>query len=224
MDKGARKHLPGQTQRRAARAGQRLRTDQTRPRPCRGASTARNQARQPVGTRALKRSGELVPAVSPAPSPVPGRWLSTGTAGTAGTAGTGAVRSGRSRGTARGLTQLAGGTVEARGADAGPGDGVALLGGSGTLADLGTALSEGPWQAGCRERGHQGDSDSPSRSYPTPLHKTFFPPFYFKPGLKKPLMTVTFLCHPKSKECHTQMVPQFQERLRLKRKLSTSRH
>lgn len=70
------------------------------------------------------------------------------------------------------LTQLAGGTVEAGGTDARPGDRVALLGGSGTLADLPTALTEGPWPAGCQERGHQGDSDALSGSYPTPLCKT----------------------------------------------------
>lgn len=65
--------------------------------------------------------------------------------------------------------------MEAGGTDARPGDRVALLGGSGTLADLSAALTEGPWQAGCQERGHQGDSDSLSGSYPTSLRKTFFP-------------------------------------------------
>lgn len=54
--------------------------------------------------------------------------------------------------------------MEAGGADTSPGDRVALLGGPGTLADLTTVLAEGPWQAGCQERGHQGDSDSLSGS------------------------------------------------------------
>lgn len=82
----------------------------------------------------------------------------------------------RSGGTKCGLTQPAGGTVEAGGTDALSGDWVALLGGSGTLADLGTALAEGPWQAGCQERGHRGGgSDLLSGSYPTPLPEAVFP-------------------------------------------------
>lgn len=121
----------------------------------------------------------------------------------------------------RGLTQLAGGTVEAGGADARPGDWVALLGGSGTLADLTTALTEGPWQAGCQERRHQGDSDLLSGSYPSPLCKMFFSFFYFKPGFRKPFRTVKVLCHPKRKGSRTQIVPSLQERLGLRRKLST---
>lgn len=48
--------------------------------------------------------------------------------------------------------------MEAGGADTGPGDRVTLLGGSGALADLSTALPEGPWQAGCEETGHRGGS------------------------------------------------------------------
>lgn len=62
------------------------------------------------------------------------------------------------RGTRAGLTQLAGGPVEAGGADTGPGDRVTFLGGSGAVADLSTALPEGPWQTGCEETGHQGGS------------------------------------------------------------------
>lgn len=54
----------------------------------------------------------------------------------------------------RGLTQLTGGAVEAGGTDAGAGDRVALLGGSGTLAHPAAALTKGPRPAGCQERGH----------------------------------------------------------------------
>lgn len=62
------------------------------------------------------------------------------------------------RGTRAGLTQLAGGPVEAGGADTGPGDRVTFLGGSGAVADLSTAPPEGPWQTGCEKTGHQGGS------------------------------------------------------------------
>lgn len=48
-----------------------------------------------------------------------------------------------------GLTQLAGRPVVARGADAGAGDGVAVLGGSRALAALAAALPEGAGRAGC---------------------------------------------------------------------------
>lgn len=74
-----------------------------------------------------------------------------------------------------GLTQLAAGTVEAGRADTGPGDRVTLLGCSSTLADLGTALPEGPWQAGCEETRHQGGSGT----IPPLSARLFFPPFYF---------------------------------------------
>lgn len=133
---------------------------------------ARNQARQPVRTCALKPLQAASPAVTPVLSlrrgdgsepapPVPPR-----------------VPTVAEKGAECRLTQLAGGPVAAGGADAGTGDRVALLGGSGTLADLSAALAEGPRQAGWRERGHPGGSGLLGRSYPTPVQG--FPPFLFE--------------------------------------------
>lgn len=89
--------------------------------------------------------------------------------------------------------------MEAGGADARPGDRVALLGGAGTLADLSTALPEGPGQAGCQERGHQGGSGLLSRTYPIPLCQALLFPFYFKPRFRKPFMAVKFSATQKAK-------------------------
>lgn len=83
-------------------------------------------------------------------------------------------------GSRAGLTQLAAGTVEAGRADTGPGDRVTLLGGSSTLADLGTALPKGPWQAGCEETRHQGGSGA----IPPLSARLFFPLFIFSQDLE----------------------------------------
>lgn len=54
---------------------------------------------------------------------------------------------------------------------------------------------------------------------PPPCARPFFPPFYFKPGFRKPFMTVKVLCHPTSKGTRMQTVPRLHLRLGLKRKL-----
>lgn len=183
MDEAARKHLPGQTQlpsrKSRATVKKRKKPDLSHANEDKG-----DHGKKPGKTTQENPCFEAAPASWLLPElrflqrsaqhrpPRRGCQLRTETAGAP---GTGTVLSPRPRaatcegprwrrGTERGLTQLAGGTVEARGADASPGDGVAFLGGPGTLADLTAVLAEGPWQAGCQERGHQGDSDSLSGS------------------------------------------------------------
>lgn len=75
-----------------------------------------------------------------------------------------------------GLTQLAGWPVVARGADAGTGDRVAILGGSRALAALAAALPKGAGWAGC-ERGQQGNTGTVSA--PPAPRGLGFPFFYF---------------------------------------------
>lgn len=157
----------------------------------------RKRPAKTAGSSAEGSAAEAPPAASPVPCPAAGAMAPLPAPAPC---SHGALA--RSGGTKCGLTQLAGGTVEAGGTDALSGDWVALLGGSGTLADLGTALAEGPWQAGCQERGHR--QIRLAGAIPLLCPRLFFP-FLFK--ARKPFMTVKVLCHPKSKETHMPMVP-----------------
>lgn len=171
--------MPGQTALRAARAGQWSRGERkkTLAKPVRTkVTTARHQEGQLLSSSKLRflwRPAQHRPSHRGAMAPH--RLRAFGMKHSLGPCKSPPSR----RGPTRGLTQLAGGSMEARGTDTGPGDRVALLGGSGTLADLPTALPEGSRQAGCQERGHRGDSDWLRGSNPTPPCKTFFFPFLF---------------------------------------------